>query len=323
MSLKASNLSKLYGQKWVLRDVSFEAVRGEIFGLFGYSSSGKTTLLNLLAGIEKPNGGSVFFDSKDVTSISRENRDFTLAEPEADSSWKQMFGLGRNSPPSGFRHADAIKKAAESGKGVLLFDDAFASMDSVQKREGIKLLRKAAKEKNLVVVFATSNFEDILLFCDKVAVIADTEIKQTGTPRDVYLDPACFSVARITGRNNLFEARRLTSSKADIPQLQTIEGSHKLTIQKIEKRSLGAMNQNVWLGIRPEHISISFGASFPEDNLIKATLTGVQFLGATTLVNLDADGLRLDALVPRLVGLNIGDECMLGMPPERIAIYKD
>lgn len=91
----------------------------------------------------------------------------------------------------------------------------------------------------------------------------------------------------------------------------------------MEKRSLGALNQNVWLGIRPEHISISFGASFPEDNLIKATITGVQFLGATTMVELDAEGLRLDALVPRLVGLNIGDTCMLGMPPDRIAIFKD
>ena len=130
-------------------------------------------------------------------------------------------------------------------------------------------------------------------------------------------------MASITGRNNLFQARRLTSSKADIPQFQTIDGSHKLTIQKTEKSSLGALNQNVSLGIRPDHISISFGASFPEDNLIKAKITGVKFLGPTTLVELDADGLKLDALVLRLVGLKAGDDCMLGLPPDRIAIFKD
>lgn len=83
------------------------------------------------------------------------------------------------------------------------------------------------------------------------------------------------------------------------------------------------MNQNVTLGIRPEQISIAFGASFPEDNLLKAKITGIRFLGANTLVELDAHGLRLDALVPRLVGLDPGDKCMLGLPPDRIAIYKD
>ena len=323
MSLKASNLSKLYGQKWVLRDVSFEVERGEIFGLIGTSGSGKTTVLNILAGKDKSNGGSIYFDSIELTAHSREKRHFTFAEPISDSSWRRFLGSGILSPSSGSRQADVLNKAVESAKDVLLLDDSFASMDGLQKLAGIKVLRQAAKKKNLAVVFATSNFEDILLLCDRVAVIAGTEIRQIGTSQEVYLSPACSSVARITGRNNMFEARRLTSSKADIPQFQTIDGSHKLAIQKIEKSSLGALNQNVSLGIRPEHISISFGASFPEDNLIKATIIGVQFLGATTLVELDADGLLLDALVLRLVGLKVGDECMLGLPPDRIAIYKD
>ncbi len=324
MSLKASNLSKLYDQKWVLRDISFEVQRGEIFGIFGSSSSGKTAILDILAGIEKPNGGSVVFDSNDITAQSRETRGFVMAEPAEGFSWKKLFVSGKNAhSSSGERQSEAIKKSADSATGVLLLDDSFSSMDRGQKLENFKLLRRVATEKNLSVVFATSNFEDILLLCDRAAVIAGSEIKQTGTPREVYLNPQSYSVASATGRNNLFEARRLTSSKSDNPQFQTIEGSHKLTIQKIQKSSLGALNQNVTLGIRPEHISISFGASFPEDNLVKAEIKGVQFLGATTLVELDADGLRLDALVLRLVGLKAGDECMLGLPPDRISIYKD
>ncbi|MEO7672893.1 MAG: ABC transporter ATP-binding protein [Pyrinomonadaceae bacterium] len=325
MSLKVSNLSKLYGQKWVLRDVSLEAKQGEILGLFGASGSGKTTLLNILAGLDKSNGGSIHFDSNDVTGQSPEKRGFTFTRHFANSpfSLKSLFGSGEPTDPSGSSRTEAIRKAAKSSSKVLLIDEGFSSVDSGQKLESIDLMRRAAKEQNLAIVFATSNFEDILVLCDRVAVIADTEIKQTGTPQEVYLEPQSYSVARITGRNNLFSARRVTSSKADTPQFQTIDGSHRLAIQKIEKRSLGALNQNVSLGIRPDHISISFGASFPEDNLIKATITKVQFLGATTLVELDANGLRLDALVLRLVGLNAGDECMLGLPPDRIAIYKE
>jgi iron(III) transport system ATP-binding protein len=322
MALKASKLSKLYDQKWVLRDVSFEADRGEIFGLFGASGCGKTAVLKLLAGIEKLNGGAIFFESVDVTHQTRDGRGFTFAGARPEPAWSRIFG-GDSKLASGTRKLEAINKAADSADKVLLLDDPFSSMDAEQQRSGLEILRRTALEKNLAIVIATNNFDEILLSCEKVAVIVDSEVIQTGTPREVYLNPASHRVARITGKHNLFSARRLTSSKAETHQFQTIDGSHKLAVQKFEKSSLGALNQNVTLGIRPEQISIAFGASFPEDNLIKAAITRIRFLGANTLVELDADGLRLDALVPRLVGLDPGDECMLGLPPDRIAIYKD
>ena len=87
--------------------------------------------------------------------------------------------------------------------------------------------------------------------------------------------------------------------------------------------SIGAITAPLTLTIRPEHISISFGASFPEDNLLKAKITDVQYLGATTRLKLDANGLILEAVVLRLVGLNIGDECMVGLPPDRILVLKN
>jgi hypothetical protein len=72
--------------------------------------------------------------------------------------------------------------------------------------------------------------------------------------------------------------------------------------------------------IRPENITIAFGASFPEDNLLKATVTRALPRGATTIVQLDSNGLALEAMVLRLVGLDVGDECMIGLPPERIRV---
>jgi hypothetical protein len=70
-------------------------------------------------------------------------------------------------------------------------------------------------------------------------------------------------------------------------------------------------------------VSISFGASFPADNLLKAVVKEAKFLGPNTLVTLDAGGLELEAMVMRLVGLRSGDECMLGLPPDRIMIFAD
>src|SRR4030095_12037302 len=71
MSLKVVNLSKRYKDRWVLRGVSFEVEPGEVFGIFGPSSSGKSTLLNTIQGITPLNGGAIFFEGKEVTKSDR------------------------------------------------------------------------------------------------------------------------------------------------------------------------------------------------------------------------------------------------------------
>ena len=196
-------------------------------------------------------------------------------------------------------------------------------MDKQKREFYFAELRQRTRDKNLTVVFTTNDFDEIFALCDKVAVLAKGEIQQFDVPREVYEKPVNAEVARITGRNNLITARRLSSSKKETPEFLTLDGDHRVFADRPEKSALGAITQNVCLAIRPEHISISFGASFPEDNLLKATITEIIFQGSTTLVKLDANGLMLIALVLRLVGLNIGDECMVGLPPDRILVLKD
>lgn len=322
MSLQISKLSQRSRDKRILRDVSFNVERGKVLGLFGVSGSGKTTILKAVAGLDKA-GGSISFDSNDVTGLARDVRNFHFAAPPARSF---LGGFVKNDSStqlsSGERAAVMIADALESINEVLLLDDPFCSMDDFLKQEFSQKLRKLVESRNLSVVLATSSYEDVLTHCDSVALLAGGEIIQTGTPQQVYSNPISYEAARITGANNLFEARRFTSNKSENPQFQTLFGEHRLGVEKMERSALGAINQNVWLGIRPEHVSIAFGASFPEDNLLKAVITGVHLLGSTTIVELDAKGLKLSALVLRLVGLSVGDECMLGLPTDRIQVFK-
>jgi spermidine/putrescine transport system ATP-binding protein len=324
MSLKISNLSKKYDGKWILRDVSFEATKGEVTGVFGATSAGKTTLIKILSGKERCSGGAIFDDEREMTNLSCEERGFHLPNLKNDSFWKSIFKTDKSSELSdGDGQILALEHALNESEGVLLLDDTFCFMDRQKRDIYFSRLRSVTKEKNLTVVFATNDFEEVLAACDSVAILSKGEIRQTGTPREIYLNPANARIADITGRNNLIVARRLSSTKTDLPEFQTLVGEHRLFTAKTEKHALGAITQNVCLTIRPEHISISFGASFPEDNLLKATIAGVKFQGSTTLIKLDAEGLFLEALVLRLVGLNIGDECMVGLPPDRILVLKD
>ncbi|HTH51223.1 MAG TPA: TOBE domain-containing protein, partial [Pyrinomonadaceae bacterium] len=122
---------------------------------------------------------------------------------------------------------------------------------------------------------------------------------------------------------NLIEARRLSKNDAELPEFHTIEGGHRIFAAPTEKNRLGSIHQNVTLCIRSEQVAISMGASFPEDNLLRAVVAGIQFRGATSMIEFDASGLRLEARVFKVVGLNVGDECMLGLPPHRMVVLKD
>ena len=324
MSLRVSNLSKRYDNHWVLRDVSFEAEKGEVFGIFGATAAGKSTLIRMLSGTDTCSSGSIFHDSSDVTVFSCEDRNFHFPKLTNNSIWKNLF-KSDNKPQiaDGEGQVLALEMALEQAESVLLLDDSFCYMDRLLRHENYIRLRNKVKEKNLIVIVATNDFNEAMLICDRIAILHDGEIKQIGSPREIYENPNSFAVARITGRNNLIESRRLTSTKAELPEVQTLVGEHRLFARKVEKSQLGAINQNVTLAIRPEHISISFGASFPEDNLLKATVIDIRFHGATTLIVLDTNGLILESLVLRVVGLKIGDECMVGLPPDRILILKD
>jgi len=322
MSLSLKQISKRFDDKWVLRDVSFEANPGEILGIFGESSAGKSTLIEIAAGKLAPTAGSIEYNGRDITNLSCADRKFQFPSLSNQSIWRALFRSNTASELSdGEGQMLALETALKTASGVLLLDNSFCDMDKSMRGTAFARLREIVAARELTVICASNDFEEILLACDRVAVLTGGEIAQIGKPQHVYENPESSSVASIVERNNLFAARRLTSSKSEMPEYQTLDGSHRLFAQKHERTTLAPINQNVILGIRPEQISLSFGASFPEDNLLKATVTSITFLGATTVVGFDCDGLSLTALVLKVIGLNIGDECMVSLPPERIQIF--
>lgn len=314
MTLKINKLSKRYHNNWVLRDISFEAKKGEILGIIGENSCGKSTLLRLINGTEKPNSGEISFGDDKTLATS-------FISNNSSKNWKDIFS--KSLPISESEHQQTLfYEELEKNNPILLIDNAFSNIDPFNKAKLFSKFKNFVKENNLIAILATNIEEEIFSLCDQVVVLSDGYVAQTETPREVYEKPNSVASARALGRCNLIVSRRITFTNDYILEFQTLVGDHQLLLDKAPKAALGAITNNVSLAIRPEHISISFGASFPEDNLLKAQIVGIEYFGATTRLQLNANGLMLEALVLRLVGLNIGDECMVGLPPDRIRVLK-
>ena len=306
MSLKIDRLSKRFGNNtWALRDIDLEIADGETFGILGESRSGKSTLLKLIAGVERTTIGEIRIEpSAGVRFVDG-----------ANAGRKGIFA--RSAPsPSKTAVLDAL---GEAGNAVIAFDNCLQNLDAFEKAKAFDAIRKASGR---TILIASSDYRDLAECCGRIAILAGGYLAQIGTPQEVYSKPANSAAAFATGEINRFDARRLSSTDAGIPEFYTILGGHRVFAQPTEKFRLGPLNQTINLAIRPEHISISTGASFPEDNLLKAIVRDIRFLGPSTRVLLDADGLELTASVPRVVGLNVGEECMIALPPPRIHVLK-
>lgn len=323
MILKIQNVSKRFDEQWVLRDVTLEVAKGEIFGLLGESGAGKTALLNIVAGRERADSGAVTFDDAELSAAVQNKISFPSIENQ--SNWKSKIGFRHafDKSSNSAREISLSNKYLSGDPALILIDNNFCSLGETARGDFFRALREKIQKQNVSAIIATNRHENIFEICDRAALLINGTIEQIGMPRELYEKPETVAAAKLVGRNNFVEARRLTFNNQQIQEFQTLIGNHRLVIGKTENRSLGAITDTVTLAIRPEHISISFGASFPEDNLLKAKITDVRYLGATTRITLSADDLLLEALVLRLVGLNVGDECMVGLPPDRIHVLKN
>ncbi len=317
MTLEIKNLSKRGKDGWNFVDVSFSVKKGEIFGILASDEEKTAEILRILSGLVKPDSGEIIYNDHQVLNGRKEG--FFYLGDETISRWRNLFS-SKSAQGRAKTHADLVLESLVDLKNVFLIENPVQILDTTRTREIAEAIKTKTAEMKLCTVIATNDPLEVFQLCDRVGILYKGEIIQIGTPREVYSFPNSIQAAKIFGNNNFIAAKRLTSNKTDTPEFFTIDGEHKLTTGKVDKRALGPINQTVTLSIRPECISISFGASFPEDNLLKAKVTKIEFQGATTVSTLDANGLILKAVVLRIVGLDIGEECMVGLPPDRIRI---
>jgi sulfate transport system ATP-binding protein len=242
MSITVKNVSKRFGYFQALDHVSLEVPSGSLLALLGPSGSGKTTLLRIIAGLEVADSGSVRYLDEDVTRHSARDRNvgfvfqhyalfkhMTVFENVAFAlrvrKWPndkvtqrvgellqliRLENLGKRYPmqlSGGQRQRVALARALAASPRVLLLDEPFGALDAKVRLELRQWLRRLHDDLGVTSVFVTHDQEEAFEVADKVVVMQGGRIEQTGTPQEVFDQPANAFVMDFLGNVNVFHGR--------------------------------------------------------------------------------------------------------------------
>ena len=230
--LELDDVSVRYGDRIVVDRVSLAAGRGEVVCLLGASGSGKTSLLRAIAGLE-PSTGSIRWDGRELAGVPTHERnvgfvfqDFALfphrSVGENVAFGRRMRGRSRDigdvlqlvglagyedrSPATlsgGEAQRVALARALAGGGELLLMDEPLGSLDRPLRERLTVELRQLLHELGVAVVHVTHDQHEALAIADRVVLLRDGRIVQSGAPTDVWRAPADAAVARFLGFTNL------------------------------------------------------------------------------------------------------------------------
>ncbi len=311
--IETLNLGQKHGRQYTLKDINLSVDAGDVFALIGPTGAGKTTLLRLLNLLDKPSEGSIIFDGINVTASNshyldiRRRMSFVQQKPvvfdmsvfdnvacglkwrhQQSETIKQKVGntlklvglsdyANRNALTlsGGEAQRVAIARALATNPEVLLLDEPTANLDpnSITKIE--EVLTHTIAEQKITVVMATHDMSQGQYLANKIGVMMDGKLLQTGSPDDIFNSPISREVAEFVGIENILDGEIIDKDG----NLATID-VNGITVQAISDYAIG---ERVYILIRPEDITLTLAGDTTSarntfhGRIIKATRIGPLF----------------------------------------------
>lgn len=244
MKLRAVNISKKYGDRLVVNNVSLEVDRGEIVGLLGPNGAGKTTSFYMIVGMISPNSGAVYIDDDDITDDAMYKRaqkgigylaqeasvfrklsvednimavlQFTglpkAAQKEKLEALIEEFSLGHvrknrgDLLSGGERRRTEIARALASDPNFILLDEPFAGVDPIAV-EDIQSIVAHLKDRNIGILITDHNVTETLAITDRTYLMFEGGILKEGTPKELAADELVRKV--YLGKSFVLKERRV------------------------------------------------------------------------------------------------------------------
>ncbi len=236
--IELNNISKSFGDKVILNDVSIKVKKGEFVTILGPSGCGKTTLLRLLAGFGEADSGEIRINGSDYTHVPPHLRPVNTVFqryalfPHLDVYENIAFGLKLQKVPGdeidrivrkvlkmvsmndyedrdveslsgGQQQRVAIARAIANQPKVLLLDEPLSALDLKMRKDMQIELKEMHKKLGITFIYVTHDQEEALTLSDTIIVMDDGVIQQIGTPTDIYNEPQNAFVADFIGESNI------------------------------------------------------------------------------------------------------------------------
>ncbi len=342
-----------------LNNVSLEVNTKEFITLLGPSGCGKTTLLRSISGFEKLDSGQIMIDSKEMTNfqpydrpvntvfqnyalfphINVENNigyglDVTGCEKKERnqrvSETLELVGLlgYENRKPSqlsgGQQQRVALARAIINRPKILLLDEPLSALDR-KLRQSMQLeLKNIQNELGIAFIFVTHDQEEALTMSDKIIIMNEGKIIQSGTPIEIYDNPTSEFTAQFIGESNFFKGK--ISEIGDILNIDT-ESGNKVYVKKNEKINF-SKDQNIIILVRPEELFLNSNSDIT-NYFIECVVKQVVFLGTDFKILCDIGNGKIihcvirDSLRKEINKCNIGSKIKLFYDPSTLRILKD
>ena len=339
--IELKGVTKVFGATPALRDVSLTVADGEFFVLLGETGAGKTTMLRVIAGLEKPEAGQVFIGGQDVTGWGaaerdvalvlqqyslyprytvRQNLEFPLKSPIRKTAPDEIAAriakvsktlriehlLDRKTDKlsGGEMQRVSIGRAIVRTPSVFLMDEPLSALDA-KLREALRAeLKDLQTTLGETFLFVTHDQVEAMSMGDRIGVLNKGALVQVGTPFEIYNNPVNTFVARAVGSPaiNLLPGR-LAAGQAVMGEGFAL--SHPG----------GPEGQEMIFGVRPEDLRLDTGIGG------SARVTDIENHGVEKIVTLRVAGTMLRATVPVTQRVTSGETVQLDWNAARVVLF--
>lgn len=347
------NLTKTFGEKVAVNNVSLSIYRGELFSLLGRSGCGKSTLLRMLAGFESPTSGKIFIDGVDMTDTPpykrpvsmvfqsyalfphmtvEQNVAFGLIQEgmqkgeikdrvNAYLELVQMVGYEKRKPnqlSGGERQRVALARSLVKHPKLVLLDEPLAALDK-KLRERTQLELVNIQEKvGVTFIMVSHDQEEAMTMSTRIGLMREGRILQVGGPTEIYEYPNSKYVANFIGSVNLFDGI-IIEEQSDHVIVKSTAMEKNLLVTHSASVPVGAQ---ISVAIRPEKVVLTTTAPSGEYNWTSGIVQDIVYLGDVSIYHVQlASGVIVLATVANLVRaaerpIQWDDEVFLCWKPE-------
>ena len=359
VEIRLIDVRKYFGKVKAVDGVSLDIKDGEFMVLLGPSGCGKTTTLRCIAGLERVNGGSIYFGEKDVTFLLPKDRNVSMVF-QSYAVWPHMtvfdniaFPLKIKKYPKseirrkvkwasellridelldryphqlsgGQRQRVAVARAIVVEPDVLLMDEPLSNLDALLRVKMRSELKKLQRNLGVTTVYVTHDQVEAMTMGDRIAIMNRGKILQVGSPEEIYLRPANTFVAGFVGAPQMNFIKMGVVKEGKVIRLNA--GPLHLPVPEGVRSALEPyVGGEVIVGIRPEYIYLEGYEPPGVRNSVEVSgiVDFVEPLGSDTIIHLKLGDKTILVKVPRRVKVEVGSRITASFDLDKINIFEE